>query len=110
MSSTSHSFVLIGVMTLITMATRFLPFILFKNSEKTPKNLKYLGKVLPGAIMGMLVIYCFKDVQVLQYPYLLPELIATAFIVGLYLWKRNVLLSIGLGVVLYMFLVQVIFV
>ncbi len=110
MSSTLHSFVLIGVMVVITATTRFLPFILFKNSEKTPKVLKYLGKVLPGAIMGMLVIYCFKDVNVIAYPYILPEIIATAFIVALYLWRKNVMLSIGLGVILYMFLVQVVFV
>lgn len=109
MINVSHSLVLIAVMALVTFALRFLPFVIFAKGE-IPKALIYLGDVLPGAIIGMLVIYCFKSTTVLSYPYALPEIIASAFVVGLYLWRKNTLLSIGLGTVLYMVLVQVVFV
>ena len=106
MSGTIHSFLLIAVISLVTALTRFLPFLLFGEGRKMPKALEYLGSVLPGAIMGMLVVYCFKSTAVTVYPFALPELLATALVVGLYLWKRNTLLSIALGTVFYMVLVQ----
>lgn len=104
-----HSVWIIVVATLVTMATRFLPFLIFGNGRKTPKVILYLGKVLPFAIMGMLVVYCFKDVTFLAYPYGLPELISCAAVALLHIWKRNTLLSIGAGTVLYMVLVQLVF-
>lgn len=104
-----HSFLIVAVITLATMATRFLPFLLFRNKEKTPGWITYLGKVLPYAIMGMLVVYCFKDTTFLQYPYGIPELLGCAAVVGLHLWRRNTLLSIGGGTLLYMLLVQFVF-
>lgn len=104
-----HSVWIIVVATLVTMATRFLPFLIFGSGRKTPEIVTYLGKVLPCAIMGMLVVYCFKDVSFLAYPYGLPELIGCAAVAALHIWKRNSLLSIGVGTVFYMVLVQLIF-
>ena len=106
---TMHSVWIIVVATLVTMATRFLPFLIFGNGKKTPGIVTYLGKVLPCAIMGMLVVYCFKDVSFLSAPYGLPELIACAVVALLHIWRRNTLLSIGAGTVFYMVLVQFVF-
>ena len=104
-----HSILIVAVAALVTMATRFLPFLIFGNGRKTPELITYLGKVLPCAIMGMLVIYCLKDVAFLSAPYGIPELLGCAVVAVLHLWKRNSLLSIGAGTVFYMFLIQVIF-
>lgn len=104
-----HSVWIIVVATLVTMATRFLPFLIFGSGRKTPEIITYLGKVLPCAIMGMLVVYCFKDVSFLTFPHGLPELIACVVVALLHIWKRNSLLSIGVGTVFYMVLVQLIF-
>ena len=104
-----HSILIVAVAAIATMATRFLPFILFRDKEKTPAWVTYLGKVLPYAIMGMLVVYCFKDTAFLQYPYGIPELLGCAAVVGMHLWKRNTLLSIGGGTIFYMLLVQLVF-
>ncbi|MGN0978820.1 MAG: branched-chain amino acid transporter permease [Candidatus Avoscillospira sp.] len=104
-----HTIGLIAVMSLVTMALRFLPFLLFGGSKKVPAFVSYLGRVLPYAIMGMLVVYCLKDVSLVQAPHGLPELLAVLAVVGLHLWKRNALLSIGAGTVLYMLLVQLVF-
>ena len=101
-----YDIAMIAVMTLVTMFTRFLPFLIFGEHRKTPELILYLGKVLPCAIMGMLVVYCLKDVSVLSAPYGLPELLGIAVVAGLHLWKRNSLLSIGVGTVFYMLLVQ----
>lgn len=110
MHNNLYSFIMVCVIALITAALRFLPFLLFRSEASTPKALTYLGNVLPGAIMGMLVVYCFKSTVLTAWPFALPELIATVVVVGLYLWKHNALLSIGTGTVLYMLLVQVVFV
>ena len=104
-----HDVLLIVVAVLVTMATRFLPFLIFGENRKTPSIIEYLGKVLPFAIMGMLVIYCLKDISLLRFPYGLPELLACAAVVVLHVWKRNSLLSIGGGTVCYMLLVQLVF-
>lgn len=104
-----HSVWIIVVAALVTMATRFLPFLIFGQGRKTPDIIVYLGKVLPYAIMGMLVVYCLKDVSFLSAPYGIPELLGCAFVAALHLWKRNTLLSIGAGTVFYMVLVQLIF-
>ena len=76
----------------------------------TPKYIQYLGKVLPGAIFGMLIVYCLRSVSVTEYSWGLPELIAGAATVGIHLWKRSMLLSIAAGTVIYMLLVQFVFV
>ena len=96
--------------TLGAMASRFTPFILFPEGKKPPEVVTYLGNVLPPVMMGLLVVYCLKSVPIMSYPHGLPELISIAFIVFIHLWRKNVLLSIGCGTALYMFLVQTVFV
>ena len=81
-----------------TMLTRFLPFLVFNPKKPTPKYIQYLGSALPGAIFGMLVVYCLRNVDVLHFAYGLPELIAIAVTISLHLWKRQMLLSIAGGV------------
>ena len=92
-----------------TQITRWLPFLLFPENKQPPKVVLYLGKVLPPAMMGLLVVYCFKNVSWLSGSHGAPELLATAAVVGLHLWKKNVLLSIAGGTALYMVLLQVVF-
>lgn len=92
-----------------TILIRFLPFLLFPAGKDIPKGVLYLGHVLPAAVMGMLVVYCFKDVSVLSGSHGLPEAIGTLFVIVSYLKRRNLLLSIGGGTAFYMILVQVIF-
>ena len=89
------------------MLLRFLPFLIFR--KQTPAYITYLGKVLPIAIIGMLVIYCLKDISLAVPPHGLPELIAAACVVGLQAWKRNSLLSILSGTLVYMVLIQTVF-
>lgn len=104
-----HNFIMIVVCTLVTMLTRFLPFLIFNEHRKTPEIILYLGKVLPCAIMGMLVVYCLKDTAFLSAPFGVPELLGIAAVALLHIWKRNSLLSIGVGTVFYMVLVQLVF-
>ena len=99
----------IAICALGTMATRFLPFLIFKDKRPTPKYVQYLGKALPAAIFGMLVVYCLKDVSVTAYSFGIPELIGIISVVGLHLWKRQMILSIAGGTVIYMLLVQLVF-
>ena len=105
----THAALLILVATLVTAATRFLPFLIFGSSAKTPAFISDLGKVLPCAIIGMLVVYCLKDAAFLEYPYAIPEILGCVAVAALHIWKRNSLLSIGVGTVFYMVLVQLIF-
>lgn len=91
------------------MATRFLPFLLFSDKRPTPRYIQYLGKALPAAIFGMLVVYCLKNVDLLSGSHGIPELIAILVTAGLHLWKRQMLLSIAGGTLCYMLLVQLIF-
>ena len=91
------------------MATRFTPFLLFPEGKQPPEIVTYLGRVLPPVMMGLLVVYCLKSVSIQSSPHGLPELISIAFIVFIHLWRKNVLLSIGCGTALYMFLVQQVF-
>lgn len=92
-----------------TMLTRFLPFLLFPSGKPTPKYIQYLGKVLPAAVFGMLVIYCLKEVNILSGNHGVPELIGILLVVLLHLWKRQMLLSIAGGTIVYMLLVQFLF-
>ena len=96
------------VMSAVVIALRLLPFILFKGKD-IPKSVEYLGKVLPCAVMGMLVVYCLKDIAFSQYPYGLPELISCAAVIILHIWKRNSLISIAGGTICYMILIQIVF-
>ena len=108
--TTTQALIIVGAVTLGTIITRFLPFLLFPDNKPIPKVVEYLGRTLPAAMMGLLVVYCLRNVSVTTAPYGLPELISIAVLAALHLWKRNVLLSIGVGTVLYMVLVQVVFV
>ena len=104
-----YAITMIGVIALVTAALRFLPFFIFRGNRKTPPYIEYLGKVLPYAIMGMLVVYCLKGVTFTALENWLPQLIASALVVLIHLWKRNTLLSIISGTVVYMLLVQLVF-
>lgn len=108
--TSQQSFVIIAVIALGTILTRALPFLLFPTHKETPAFILYLGQVIPFAAIAMLIIYCLKNVSLPAAPYGLPEGIAIVFIIFIHLWKNNVLLSIGGGTVLYMALVQFIFV
>ena len=99
-----NSAILVAVMALTTMLLRFLPFLAFR--EQIPKYIVYLGKVLPSAMIGLLVIYCIKDVSPAVYPFGLPELFATLCVIILQVLKRNSLISILSGTVIYMVLIQ----
>lgn len=105
----THSILIIAVGCIVTAITRFLPFLLFRKGAKTPAIITHLGKVLPFAIMGMLVVYCLKDISVIRAPFGIPEAVGCATVAGLHIWKRNTLLSIGAGTVIYMLLIQFVF-
>ena len=107
--SAGVSFLIILVVALTTFATRVIPFLVFPKGKEIPKTVQYLGKVLTPAVIGMLVVYCLKNTPVREAPHGIPELIAVAVVAGLHVWKRKNLLSIGVGTVLYMFLIQVVF-
>lgn len=107
--SAEKSFLIIVVVALTTFATRVIPFLIFPKGKEIPKTVRYLGKVLTPAVIGMLVIYCLKNTTVFSSPYGIPELISVLVVAVLHVWKRNNLLSIGVGTVLYMFLIQVVF-
>ena len=105
----TQQLITIAVVALGTMLTRFLPFLVFPEGKPTPKYVQYIGKALPSAVFGLLVIYCLKNVSLFAGSHGLPELIAVAVVVLLHLWKRQMLLSIAAGTVCYMLLVQLIF-
>ena len=101
--------VTIAMCVLATVLTRFLPFLIFSPRRPTPKYIQYLGRVLPGAIFAMLVVYCLKNVSFVTYSFGIPELLGIAVTVGLHLWKRQMLLSIAGGTIAYMLLVLLVF-
>ena len=104
-----HALGIVAVAALVTMALRFLPFLIFSGDRQTPAYITYLGKVLPFAIMGMLVVFCLKGITLAAAPYGLPEFLACGAVAALHVWKRNTLLSIAGGTVIYMVLVQLVF-
>ena len=105
-----QAFIIVCMVTLGTMITRFLAFIIFKNTKANHPYIDYLGKVLPYAAIGLLVVYCLKGVSFKGPTYGMPEAIAIACVVILHYWKENTLISIGAGTVIYMVLVQCVFV
>ena len=109
-NNTVHSLLIVAVLAVFTALTRFLPFFAFPEGRKRPKVITYLGTVLPYALIGMLVVYCFKSVSVFAYPYCIPELLAVVLVTVLHIWKRNTLISVFGGVIFYMVLVQCVFV
>ena len=102
-------FLFFGLVSLGTVITRSLPFLLFPEKRAIPKYIKYLAEVLPFTMIGMLVVYCLKDISFVGGNHAIPELISIAVIVIIHLWKKNSLLSIGCGSLLYMLLVQYVF-
>ena len=107
--NTTQSIITIAVIAISILATRALPFLLFPDNRETPKLIVYLGRVLPSAIMGMLIVYCLKEVSLFTGSHGLPEAIAIACVAAVHHWKHNLVLSIGGGTVLYMLLVQAVF-
>lgn len=97
------------IIALVTALLRFCPFIVFKNEKRTPKIIDKLGKMLPYAIMGMLVVYCLKGITFTSVSGFLPSLISCVVVAALYILKRNTLISIVCGTICYMFLVQIVF-
>lgn len=107
--SNKEIFLAVLVISLITILFRSLPFLLFSGKKKTPDLLTYLGKILPYAIMGMLLVFSLRNTKLLEAPYGLAEGAAILTVILLHRWKHNTLLSITVGTLLYMFLVQVVF-
>ena len=105
----AQQIITIGAVVLGTVITRSLPFLIFPAGKETPDFIKYLGRVLPAAVFGMLVIYCLRNVDFLSGSHGAPELIAIAAVTLLHVWKRQMLLSIAGGTIIYMFLVQTLF-
>lgn len=103
------SLIIILVVAVTTFATRVIPFLMFPKGKEIPPAMQYLGRVLTPAVIGMLVVYCFKGTDVLGKSHGIPELICGTLVVFLHVWKHNNFLSIGAGTILYMFLVQVVF-
>jgi len=108
--SAGRTLAMIAVAAVCTFATRVAPFLLFNGKRPIPPIVRYLGTVLPPAVIALLVVYCLKNVTWLGYPHGIPEMISIAVVAVLHLWKRNNLLSIGVGTALYMILVQSVFI
>ena len=106
----THAVLLIAVSALVTALIRFAPFLVFRGGRETPAIVLRLGKLLPCATMAMLVVYCLRNMDPFGASHALPELIAAAAVVGLHVWRRNTLLSILAGTVVYMLLVQLVFI
>ena len=104
-----HAILIIVIMGLVTLATRILPVLIFGRGKEVPEYIMYLGKVVPYTAMGLLIVYCLRDIPVVAAPHGLPELIALAVVSATYLWKRNTILSVVVGTAVYMFLLQVVF-
>lgn len=103
----TEQIITIALCAFATMLTRFLPFIIFSEGRKTPAFIQYLGKVLPPAIFGMLVVYCLRNVDIMQGSHGIPEALSIIITICLHLWKRQMLLSIAGGTIAYMLLISV---
>lgn len=101
--------IIICMVILGTVITRFLPFIIFSSDKQTPKYIQYLGKVLPSAALGMLVIYCLKDINLFDGNHGIPQFISIIVVILLHVWKRQMLISIASGTIVYMILIQFVF-
>ena len=109
MLSTSQLIITILVASVVTFSTRLIPFAVFGKRE-VPKIVKYLGNIMPPAIIGVLIIYCIKDGYTFDMKILAPQMIAIALTVIVHLWKRNILISISAGTISYMILIHYVFV
>jgi len=104
-----HALIIILVMGLMTFATRIVPVLIFGRGEKVPEYILYLGRVVPYTAMGLLIVYCLRDVSVMEGSHAIPEIISMAVVSLTYLWKRNSIFSVVAGTALYMALVQMVF-
>ena len=102
--------IIVLVMGAVTLATRIVPVLIFGRGEKVPDYIMYLGDVVPFTAMGLLIVYCLKDVSVLSGSHALPEAIALGVVTASYLWKKNAIISVVVGTLVYMLLVQKVFV
>ena len=109
MSGKLHALMIIAVMGAVTLVTRILPALIFGRKEKVPALIRYLGQTVPYTAMGLLIVYCLRDVSVTEGSHGLPELIALSAVAASYLWKRNTILSVAMGSVLYIVLIQNVF-
>ena len=109
MADYRHAAIIILVMGAVTLVTRWLPVLIFGRNEKVPELVLYLGKVVPYTAMGLLIVYCLRDVSIFEGSHGIPELIALAVVSASYLWKRNTILSVVVGTAVYMALVQGVF-
>ncbi len=107
--SVTHSLAIIAVVSLCTMFLRAFPFMVFGGKKEVPGIVRYLGVVLPASIMAVLVVYCLKGIQFQTLANWLPAILASMLVVILHVWKKNILLSIALGTICYMVLIQVVF-
>ena len=105
----TQQIITIGLCVLGTMTTRFLPFLVFRENKETPAFIQYIGKFLPSAVFGMLVIYCLKNVNIMQGSHGIPEFLAIIVTCGLHVWKRQMLVSIAGGTIFYMLLLHFLF-
>lgn len=105
----TEQIITVSMVVLGTFITRFLPFIVFPAGKPTPKYIQFLGKFLPAAVFGLLVIYCLRNVSLVSGSHGIPELISIAVVIGMHLWKRQMLISIAGGTICYMLLVQLVF-
>ena len=109
MTDYRHAMIVIAVMGLAVLSTRIVSVLIFGRGERVPEFILYLGRVVPYTAMGLLIVYCLRDMPVLDAPHGLPEIISLTVVTVTYLWKRNTILSVVAGTALYMFLVQSIF-
>ena len=109
MSSGLHALLMILVIAAVTAALRFIPFFIFSGERPVPEFINYLGRVLPYAIMAMLVVYCLKGISFTKAPFGLPEIISVVLVAIMHIWRRNTLFSIICGTVCYMVLIQFVF-
>lgn len=109
MNNNLYILLTIAVMSLLTALLRFAPFLIFGGKRDVPKMIEYLSNALPAAIMGMLIVYCLRNVEIMSGSHGLPELFAIAVVVILHLWKKNTILSIASGTAVYMILIQTVF-
>lgn len=101
--------IIIAICAGVTIATRAIPFLVFKPDKPLPRYIQYLGKVLPGSVFAMIVVYCLKDTKLLTAPHGIPEIIGVIVTVAVHLYKKNMMISMVVGTLAYMVLVQTIF-
>ncbi len=110
MTGNTYFIAAIAIMAVITVALRAIPFLIFGGKRKAPQSIINLSNLLPYAVMAMLVVYCLKNVSFSSINTFMPELISCVIVIALHLWKHNTILSIIAGTVIYMLLVQIVFV